>query len=569
MSIYKMEIKNIMGKRNKRNKSPTDIDRLKAHISADEINSTPILKNLLNKNRRIKYSSLTNLKPHLTPINDIKEIKDKNEIKLINNIDSFRQIFYEYNKNQKVPRNNEPKVYRGNKNYNFSKIYNSIKNVESLGEKEMLEEIKEIYKNNNISLPSIDNTDKNLFSNNLLLTKENNIKNTIMFKLSSDKSNEKSMSYLKKIQKNINNKILGKQNHFLPKMQNRYNRYYKNTYIFKNIGTTKNKRESIPKSIKDINNIKETINTIDDLDYFFESNNQQYLNYLKNPKNSKMSTRVNSALYEKPVTNIYNDINIYKLSKNKIKSLDKNKENKSSFVPNDKIDNKVVVAENNINIYDYKSIKNNINILNKNNSMDNITNNNNNKISNLLKIKKINLNDKRDGSQSSKKKVKINLQKNEQLVPIKKILIKKKVKNNNQKLDLSDKFNIVPNKGKKKSIYNYSKKSLKNSKSIVEYVYDKIKEKEDYNESSNLIKKYMKIRSFSIDSKVHPIDICNGYHNVRDYLSRNDFLKKYLKLKETSGYEDTSFTNMQNEYYKYKTKLNNLADDINKIVTNL
>ena len=230
MSIYKMEIKNIMGKRNKRNKSPTDIDRLKAHISADEINSTPILKNLLNKNRRIKYSSLTNLKPHLTPINDIKEIKDKNEIKLINNIDSFRQIFYEYNKNQKVPRNNEPKVYRGNKNYNFSKIYKSIKKVESLGEKEMLEEIKEIYKNNNISLPSIDNSDKNLFSNNLLLTKENNIKNTIMFKLSSDKSNEKSMSYLKKIQKNINNKILGKQNHFLPRMQNRYNRYYKRPY---------------------------------------------------------------------------------------------------------------------------------------------------------------------------------------------------------------------------------------------------------------------------------------------------------------------------------------------------
>lgn len=563
-----MEIKNIIGRRNKRNKSPTDIDRLKSHISADEINSTPILNNLLNKNRRIKYSSLTNLKPHLTPINDIKGIKDKKEIKLINNIDSFRQIFYEYNKNQKVPRNNEPKVYTGNKSYNFSKIYNSIKNIESLGKKEMLEEIKELYKNNNISLPSIDNSDKNLFSNNLLLTKENYIKNAIMFKLSSEKSNVKSMSYLKKIQKNINNKILGKQNNFLPRMHNRYNRYYKDSYIFKNIGSANNKKESITKSIKDINNIKQTINTIDDLDYFFESSNQQYLNYLKNPKNSKMSTRVNSAFCEKTVANVYNDINIYKLTKNKIKSLDKNKENKLSFVPNDKIDNRGVATDNKINIYNYKSINNNINILNKNNSMDNIKKNNN-KISNFIKIKKINLNDKRDESNSSKKKVKINFQKNEQLVPIKKVSIKKRLKNNNQKLDLSDKFNIIPYKGKKKSFYNYQKKSLKDSKSIVEYVYDKIKKKEDFNESTNLIKKYIKIRSFSIDSKVHPIDICNGYHNVRDYLSRNDFLKKYLKLKEASGYEDKSFNSMKNEYYKYKTKLNNLADDINKVITNL
>ena len=70
-----------------------------------------------------------------------------------------------------------------------------------------------------------------------------------------------------------------------------------------NLGKDKiknDKKKEIEKTQNDIVNTKETINSIDEFNYFFDKDNQNYLNFLKNGNSrgssAKISTRVNSAL---------------------------------------------------------------------------------------------------------------------------------------------------------------------------------------------------------------------------------------------------------------------------------
>ena len=448
MSLNKKINKSV---KNRRNKSPSDLDKIKSHITAEEIDSNPIIKNIVKRIKKIKLNSITNGKPHLTPI---KDIKDEKEIQLVDNIDSFRKIFYDYNINQKVLRNNEPKVYRGEKNYSFSKLYKYVKKKNNLEQKQMLEEIQGLYKNQNVSLPSIEN---NLFKDNLLVLNETNIKNSIDNKLISEKSNKNSLAFLKKMQKNINNQILGKVVPF-PRLRESIVDI-KNNPLGKDIMITKQLKElkdNIPNSKKYINNIMETINNIDELDNFFDSNSQEYLNYLKNPeskKTSKFSTRVNSALFEFPNQNNGADnIDIYKLRMNKIKNnyhiLETIKQDKScpDIFDNNKININNNNINNNVNIYDinYKETINKTKILNKNNSMDKI---NDGKKNSLIKLKKIYLNNNIRPTINNKNKINLQIQTNEKLLsPDSRISI------NVQKPDSYDKLiHLILNKNKNKN----------------------------------------------------------------------------------------------------------------------
>ena len=540
-------------------KRKNNINLIKSHISVDEINSNPLIKDIVKKIRKIKLNSLTNLKPHLTPI---KDIKNEKVLKLVDNVDSFREIFYNYNINQKVPINNEPKVYRGQKNYNFSKLYKYVKERNNLEQKEMLEEIEGIYKNNNFSLPSID---KNLFNGNLLLINENSIKNSIEYKLSSEKSNKHSLAFLKKMQKNINDQIVGKNNNF-----SKLGEF--NTDIINDGKITNNKpkikeiKESIPKSRKYIDSIKETINDIDDLDYFFDSNNKEYFNYLKNPesiKNSKNSTRVNSSLLDFPNQSNKN-IDIYKLKiRNGIK-----KNNSCPDISGKKHINFNKISNiNDINIYNinyYKEKPNKEKKIAKNNSMDNINNINKDKTKNLIKIKKLYLNGELKVP-LNKKILDLKIQTNDKILPR-----DKRISINVQKPVTFDKLiNLLPQNNLRASMP-FSKRQndiLNSEKSTLEQLYEKIRIKEDFLESNDLIKNYLKNKKYNIEPKITPIDICNHYQKMRDRIFKNDYFKKYIKLKKRSGYDSSSYEKIKNEYNNSLNKLNNLAEDVNKVIS--
>ena len=544
-------------------KNKNYLNIIKSHISVDEIDSNPLIKDIVKRIKKIKLNHLTNSKPHLTPI---KDIKNEKEIKLVDNIDSFRKIYYEYNLNQKVPKNNEQKVYTGQKNYNFSKLYNIVKERNNLEQKEMLEEIEGIYKKSDFSLPNID---KNLFNRNLLLLNENNIKNSIEYNLTTDKSNKNSLSFLKKIHKSINDQIVGKSNIFSKQKDSDIKNNY---YITNNI--YKKDKEKVPESRKYINSIKETINDIDDLDYFFDSNNKEYFNYLKNPdsiKNSKISTRVNSSHLDFPCQN-NNNIDIYKL-----KLKDKIKNNKSCSDINN---NNSIKSINDINIYNVNSFKKKFIIEKKlfnNNSTNNINNINdkNDKTNNLIRIKKLYLNGEIKVP-LKKKFLDLKIQTNEKILPLpnnKRISID--IKNNKRtsfdNLSFEKLIKLLPKSNMRASMpFSKRQKSiLRKSKSELELLYDKVKKKKDSLDADNLIKKYLKNKNYNIEPKISHIDVCNYYQNIRDHILGNDYFRKYIRLKKKSGYEESNYEGVKKDYDNSLNKLNNIDDDVNKVISNL
>ena len=544
-------------------KNKNYLNIIKSHISVDEIDSNPLIKDIVKRIKKIKLNHLTNSKPHLTPI---KDIKNEKEIKLVDNIDSFRKIYYEYNLNQKVPKNNEQKVYTGQKNYNFSKLYNIVKGRNNLEQKEMLEEIEGIYKKSDFSLPNID---KNLFNRNLLLLNENNIKNSIEYNLTTDKSNKNSLSFLKKIHKSINDQIVGKSNIFSKQKDSDIKNNY---YITNNI--YKKDKEKVPESRKYINSIKETINDIDDLDYFFDSNNKEYFNYLKNPdsiKNSKISTRVNSSHLDFP-SQKNNNIDIYKL-----KLKDKIKNNKSCSDINN---NNSIKSINDINIYNVNSFKKKFIIEKKlfnNNSTNNINNINdkNDKTNNLIRIKKLYLNGEIKVP-LKKKFLDLKIQTNEKILPLpnnKRISID--IKNNKRtsfdNLSFEKLIKLLPKSNMRASMpFSKRQKSiLRKSKSELELLYDKVKKKKDSLDADNLIKKYLKNKNYNIEPKISHIDVCNYYQDIRDHILGNDYFRKYIRLKKKSGYEESNYEGVKKDYDNSLNKLNNIADDVNKVISNL
>ena len=588
-----------------RNHSDIQKEILKSHMSADEIAIHPVIGDLTKKIKRIKFDSLINVKPKLTPI---KDIKDEKKIKLIENVNSFRKILYDYNKSQKYPKKDEINIYKGQKKYNFYEKYKIIKNNESLGEKQMLDELETLYKNKDISVPSITKNDNNLFKGNLLLLNAKNIKNSILYQLTSDKSNKNSMSFLKKIQNKINNQILGKPP--LPKIKKIKEGF--NAEILKDPKDTKdnnnnkiekiffNKKniEEISKSQNYINSIKETINTIDDIDYFFDSNNKDYFNYLKNP-NSKISTRVNSALGVFPLTNtnlnnnINNSaINIYNLKNNFIfNNQDTNKNNNSSLDifkinlntksfsefkdsnKNNEKNNKVISFK-----FDDKIISNTVKNNDRNNSVDysKIRQIDFPRSPNLIKIKKINLNRRKEKSKTC---LNLNLNSttknkspNLKVQIVERPVARKRSSINYNQINITlDKLSSNNPMEKRKSLpYIYGPKPMYDAKLIVEKLYDKIKDKDDTLEYDDLIKNYLKNKRYNLEAKISPCDICNNYQVVRENIVRNDFLKRNIRLKKISGFDDSaSFEKMRSDNEKNKIKINSVADEMNKVFSKL
>ena len=586
--------------KNQRNHSSIQKEILKSHMSADEIAIHPVIGDLTKKVKRIKFASLINVKPKLTPIEDIK---DEKKIKLIEKVNSFRKILYDYNKSQKYPKNDEINIYKGLKKYNFYEKYKIIKNHDILEEKQMLEEIETLYNNKDVSVPSLTKNDNNLFKGNLLLLNEKNIKNSILYQLTTDKSNKNSMSFLKKIQKKINNQILGKPP--LPKIL-KVNKGY-NIKVPKETKDNNNKTEKIfynkqnieeiSKSQNYINSIKETINTIDDIDYFFDSNNKEYFNYLKN-QNSKISTRVNSALGVFPLTNTnlnnnaHNSaINICDL-KNNFKFINqdtnKNKSNLDIFRINlnnehfsnfKDINKKNEKNSNVINFqFDNKIINNTVKNNNRNNSIDysNIGQIDFTKKPNLIKIKKINLNANKDKISPSLN-LNFNSTKNNKSSFLKVQIIERSVDrkkttiNFNHKNVTFDKLSsFYPLERRKSLPHIYGDKPIHEPKSIVENLYDKIREKDDTLEYDFLIKNYLKSRRYNLEAKISPSDVCNNYQIVRENIVRNDFLKRNIRLKRICGFDDSaSLEKIKSDYEKNKIEINNVADEMNKVFSKL
>ena len=565
----------------------TQKEIIKAHMSEEDMKAHPEISVLKNKIKRLRFSSITNLRPKYT---STKDIKDNKKIKLINNINSFKNIFYEFNKNKKYPQKEQIKIYKGEINYNFYEQYKIIKNKEELRNKALLEEIENLYKKKNMPIPSINKDEQNLFNANLLILKEKNIKNSILYNLISEKSNQKSIGYFKKMQYKIDNQLYGNQMN-LQQISNLFDEYqqFVNSGEILNDKKDENKEKVIINNIDKhslsqyINTIRETMNTMDDIDYFFDSNNKEYFYYLKNQEklksdknDSKFSTRVNSALELFPQKNdnmnysILNTINPYALKKNNkyiINNIDKNKKNRSSLniFETNEINIKKDANNNRSSSFVFDgTIKNNIQ--SENNISDFKRKNN------LIQIKKININDKNCNSKSI---LNLNSNKKNKILKVqindKAIVARKRSSINYNELKYSfEKLSLLKNNSRKSLPYIFGPKPMIKLKSNLENLYDKIKNKNDFLEYDFLIKNYLRNSQYDLEPKISPNDVSSNLDKIKKRIVKNDFLSRNIRLKKICGINDKdSLEKIKSDYEENKNKIYSMCDEMNKVFSNI
>ena len=191
-----MKIKIIRQKKNLN--LPNYIDIIKSRLTQKQINANPELKNSLDKTKNIKFNFLFNERTKFSsPKENISSdsLIDNKKKKIILNLGTFQKSFYDFNKKFKKVK---LKIEQNAVNNKFSKVYKGIKNNKIFMRKEMLNEIKTLYKKKNVSLPLLQNSTetKNLFNQNLLLLSQNQLKKSITHNFFNEKNNKKSISFL-------------------------------------------------------------------------------------------------------------------------------------------------------------------------------------------------------------------------------------------------------------------------------------------------------------------------------------------------------------------------------------
>lgn len=304
-----MKIKIIRQKKNLN--LPNYIDIIKSRLTQKQINANPELKNSLDKTKNIKFNFLFNERTKFSsPKENISSdslINNKKK-KIILNLGTFQKSFYDFNKKFKKVK---IRIEQNAVNNKFSKVYKGIKNNKIFMRKEMLNEIKTLYKKKNVSLPLLQNSTetKNLFNQNLLLLSQNQLKKSITHNFFNEKNNKKSISFLKKLENNLAKEDLKNINPELKEIKEEIEKISRNksddNMLIKKQDSANSQEQNLEKSKNEINKINDTINNIEDIDFFFESGNKNYIKYLKGEisKNiSKYSTnnKTGFSLFNNP-----------------------------------------------------------------------------------------------------------------------------------------------------------------------------------------------------------------------------------------------------------------------------
>ena len=263
---------------NRRRYSPNEI--FKKYIKVEDIKKHPEITPAIRGDQKIKLDILSVQKPRVI---NIKGIKNQNKVKFATRLNSFHKLFFDYYKNNINSKDEINTLSQENKY--FSKNYKNSDNA-----KEIFQDIKAEYEKRNYYVSSLEGK-KNLFKGNILLSNKEELKNYILYDLGAPLSNIKALSFLHKINKRLGDKTSEKE---LSKINNHLDM----------IALGKDKKEKaqkneIQKTQNDINNVKDTINSMDEINNFFDLDNKHYLEMLKNDasrgSSAKISTRVNSA----------------------------------------------------------------------------------------------------------------------------------------------------------------------------------------------------------------------------------------------------------------------------------
>ena len=339
--------------------SPREIFR--KYLTIEDIKRHPEITPAIKGDKKVKLDILTNQKPKVI---NIKGVNNQKRIKFVSKLNSFHKLFFDNFKNNINSKEEIDSLNQENKN--FSKNYKHSNNNYA---KDKFKDIKSEYEKRNYYVSPIEGS-KNIFNGNILLSNREELKNYILYDLGTSLGNCKSLSFLHKINKNLGDKTSERE---LKSINLKLD--------LLNLGKDKldkDNKMTIQKTQDDINNVKETINCMDDINYFFDIDNKQYLDNLKNDSrgsSAKISTRVNSALnilenVKYPNNNNYpREINLSKL-----KSLIPNEINKNISNNNRKLIKKPN-RMNYINRYRNSKLSNLLTENNNNNSKKDLKHN--------------------------------------------------------------------------------------------------------------------------------------------------------------------------------------------------
>ncbi len=293
------------------------------YLTIDELKRHPEITPAIKGDKKIRLDILSNQNPRMINLNGIK---NQNKIKFASRLNSFHRLFFDYCKSSLKSKDEIKMLNRENKV--FSKKYKNI-NINN-NNKEQFNDIKLEYEKRNYYVSPLEGK-KNLFNGNILLSNKEELKNYILYDLGTPISNSKSLSFLHKINKNLGDKTSEKE---LKRMDSivEINANGKDKMV-------NDQKYEIKKTVKDIINIRRTINTIDDINNFFEIDNKHYLETLKGKgsrdSSAKISTRVNSACFEN-VKCQQNLVNLKHYLKNYQKDNNKNNEQNNNSMSIDK-----------------------------------------------------------------------------------------------------------------------------------------------------------------------------------------------------------------------------------------
>ena len=326
------------------------MDLLKNHMTLDEINRNPTLSSALYNNKALKFSLLTSKENNIFP----SLIKNQKKQKLINSINTFRKAYFDYNKNVKVSTDEINNISR--QSNQFIKNYNNILLKTGMTKKNVFSDIKAEYEKQNYNLPNL-NDGENIFKSSLLLSNnDTDLKKYIIYGHGSKSGNEKSVEYLKKLDEELNDEqdAIQKINFTLFSKLNSNLKFRKREYynpLYNKIPRAKIKELLTYR--RDIKKVQKTIDSIQDIDYFFNSDNKEYLNTLKffysRNSSANCSTSLgnnNSTFFDKKnATNKSNILSFRNISKY---TLDEKENNKNK---NDKNKIKINIGANTANFF--------------------------------------------------------------------------------------------------------------------------------------------------------------------------------------------------------------------------
>lgn len=263
------------------------INKIKSHISMEDIYKSPLLSTALRRNKKIRFNLLTS--------NDykVKSISVNNDKKqhLIDNINSFRKIYFNYNKSVKYSLDEMNNMSKENRE--FTQRYNQMKRLR-MPNRLLFSDIKGEYEKQNYVLPKLEENN-NLFKQNLLLSNnDTDLQKFIRYGYGTSKSNNKSLSFLRKMDNELNDDLKDESQIFAMNFANNPNIIFRRRRNYMRISKSVLKEWMTYK--KDIRRVQKTIDSLQDIDYFFNSDNKDYLDTLRYFDSGNTSANYSTSL---------------------------------------------------------------------------------------------------------------------------------------------------------------------------------------------------------------------------------------------------------------------------------